>query len=415
MLSTMQTADVEPKVKITSLRPPRKPELEKIRDEVLAESKNLSNEEVFNQLKDQVRNIHAAYLFTPNGVEVLADLCKVISSTPVSFYYASWKNLAGILNLSFHQIGCIEQIKSDPTEIVLKTYAQHWDATLDTIVSALQSLKRYDALSVIQKGFQELERVARQEQIKRTENITSEIDSIIHGKGTSDGILRPEHLSVLAYQLPITLKLFPTIDKEKKEILVKDNEILKNEGQLQNKSIVTKKKGKKFSKAVMLTFAADGEEIARKIAAQFRKQRGRHLPIGVLILEQHIDKVLQNPEEYITHIFPQMSYIVPILTEGYLLALKGNSHHEGSSLSSIDSMYVKFIHDLMMKYYVQNNCKNDKFRCIIPDGHYLNIINHKHMELDPVLKVYVKESEVEQLACRMLKISCVVDKFNRGA
>lgn len=93
------------KVKVTSLRPPRKPELEKIRDEVLAESKNINHDEIFNQLKDQVRNIHAAYLFTPNGVEVLADLCKVISSTPTSLYYSSWKNLAGVLNLSFHQIG----------------------------------------------------------------------------------------------------------------------------------------------------------------------------------------------------------------------------------------------------------------------------------------------------------------------
>lgn len=412
----MQTCDVEPKVKIRSVRPTRKPELEKIRDEVLAELKSINHDEIFNQLKDQVRNIHAAYLFTPNGVEVLADLCKVISSTPTSLYYSSWKNLAGVLNLSFHQIGCIEQLKSDPTEIVLKTFAQHWDATLDTIVSALQSLKRYDGLAVVTKGFQELERIARQEQIKRTENITSEIDSIIHGKGTSDGILRPEHLSVLPYQLPITLKLFPTINKEKKEVIINNNEIPKNESQLQNKSIVSKKKkGKKFSKAIMLTFAADGEEIARKIAAQFRKPRGRHLPIGVLILEEHIDKVLQNPEEFISHIFPQMHYIVPILTEGYLLSLKGNSHHEGSSLSSIDSMYVKFIHDLMMKYYVQNNCRNDKFRCIIPDNRLKEIVNHKHMELDPVLKVYVKESEVEQLACRMLKISWIENNFNRGA
>ena len=110
-----------------------------------------------------------------------------------------------------------------------------------------------------------------------------------------------------------------------------------------------------------------------------------------------------------------MNYIVPILTEGYLMSLKGNSHHQGSSLSSIDSIYVKFIHDLMMKHYVQNNCKNNKFRCIIPDDQYLNIINHKHMELDPVLKVYLKESEVEQLACRMLKISWNENNFNRGA
>lgn len=62
------------------------------------------------------------------------------------------------------------------------------------------------------------------------------------GKGTSDGILRPEHLSVLPYQLPITLKLFPTINKEKKEVIINNNEIPKNEGQLQNKSVVSKKK-----------------------------------------------------------------------------------------------------------------------------------------------------------------------------
>lgn len=65
-------------------------------------------------------------------------------------------------------------------------------------------------------------------------------------------------------------------------------------------------KQNKCSKRVMLTFAHDGEKVATSVAAQLRKARGQHLPIGVLILDEHADVVEANPEQFITHYFPQV-------------------------------------------------------------------------------------------------------------
>lgn len=96
-----------------------------------------------------------------------------------------------------------------------------------------------------------------------------------------------------------------------------------------------------------------------------------------------------------------MHYIIPIVTSGYLRALEDGESN--SCNGSIDSQYVKLIHDLMMKEYVRNNCRNKRFRCLIPDDHFQFVLSHKHMNLDPVLKVYEKESHLEKLASRMLQ------------
>lgn len=389
----MQPVISEPKTKIISLKASKNPELQELRESVLSQKVNYS--EVAANIKDQVKQIHAGYLFLNHGGKIaLAALCKVISSTPASPHFSSWKDLGSVLGISNLQLGCIEQLKyGDPTELVLKTYSQHVDSTLDQIVSALQAINRFDAIIEAEDGLLDLAKIARQEQIKRTED-TEGIYSIF-GKGTIDGILRPEYVETLSYQLPITLRGFP-----EKSLFI--TEPLKCDVKLENSSAIIKKE-KKFSKAVMLTFASDGEEIARKVAKQFRTPRGKHLPIGVLMLEDHAEKVLENPEKFIFHIFPQVHYVIPIITKGYLTSLE-NGAHQGSSLSSIDTQYVQFIHDLMMKEYIKNNCKNKRFRCIIPDEEFQSVLNHKHMEFDPVLKVYEKESESELLACRILKI-----------
>lgn len=57
----------------------------------------------------------------------------------------------------------------------------------------------------------------------------------------------------------------------------------------------------------MLTFAADGEDTARKIAVSLRTRKiNNGWPIGVLLLSDHQESVECNPEQFILHFFPKV-------------------------------------------------------------------------------------------------------------
>lgn len=62
-----------------------------------------------------------------------------------------------------------------------------------------------------------------------------------------------------------------------------------------------------YSKLVMLTFAADGERIAKKLANMLSKVYINNLPIGVLMLQNHKNDVISNAEQFISHLFPQVT------------------------------------------------------------------------------------------------------------
>uniref|UniRef100_A0A171B9S8 40s ribosomal protein s12 n=1 Tax=Triatoma infestans TaxID=30076 RepID=A0A171B9S8_TRIIF len=348
----------------------KNPELEKIRSEVL-HSKG-EDEKLAKNLASQLSTIHAAYLFSGCGRSALAQICTVISSTPACSNTAatsSWKDLGFHLGLTFHQICCIENYKySDCTENVLKTYAQNMNAaTLDKVIMALYELKRYDAISMAYPYLIALEKYARREQVVRSEEEDSgyhSVDGLESEEPTHDGILRPSGLRHLRSQLYITLRNLEIAmsDQTALDDKIEDNHqqaMIANRPRPQNKN--------KCSKRVMLTFAKDGEKIAYNVAAQLRKARGQYLPIGVLILDEHTELVEANPEQFITHYFPRVDYIIPIITPKYLETIDKNNVPEISLSSAIDTRYVQMIHTLMVKYYVGNSCRNDKFRSIIPD------------------------------------------------
>ncbi|XP_073997597.1 uncharacterized protein [Rhodnius prolixus] len=393
------------KAEVERLQKNKNPELEKIRNEVLHAKGE--DEKLAKNLSSQLSAIHAAYLFSGCGRSALAQICTVISSTPASSNTAatsSWKDLGFRLGLTFHQICCIENYKySDCTENVLKAYAQNMNATLDKVITALFELKRYDAISEAYPHLIALEKFARREQVVRTEEEDGgyhSIDGLESEEPTHDGILRPSGLRHLSSQLYITLRNLeiPLSDQLIQDVKVEDSH--------QQATIVRRPRQpnkNKCSKRVMLTFAHDGEKVATSVAAQLRKARGQHLPIGVLILDEHADVVEANPEQFITHYFPQMDYIVPIITPQYLDTIDKNSSPEASLSSAIDTRYVQMIHTLMVKYYVGNSCRNDKFRSIIPDCHVNSILHDERMKRDLVLQAFVTESKLETLAMRILK------------
>lgn len=56
----------------------------------------------------------------------------------------------------------------------------------------------------------------------------------------------------------------------------------------------------------MLTFANDGEKIAKEICREFRKERENFPKIGVVMLSEHVEAVNRDPERFISGIFHQV-------------------------------------------------------------------------------------------------------------
>lgn len=111
----------------------------------------------------------------------------------------------------------------------------------------------------------------------------------------------------------------------------------------------------------MLTFARDGEKIAKKIAEILR---GKNPKIGVLILQEQEKHVYCRAEEFVDDCFKQVNYIVPILTNDYINYINNqrpkNSYE--SMENSLDEKYLKYIYSLLKYEYVQNKCCNQRVR-----------------------------------------------------
>lgn len=96
-----------------------------------------------------------------------------------------------------------------------------------------------------------------------------------------------------------------------------------------------------------------------------------------------------------------MDYIIPILSERYVHCLCNPTRRSDTNL--LDELYIKLIHDHMSKYYTNNNCMNDKFRCVIPKNCMEKILDHPHVKIDPTLRVYISDDieDIEKLVVRL--------------
>ncbi|KAK9508408.1 hypothetical protein O3M35_005975 [Rhynocoris fuscipes] len=383
----------------------RNPELEKLRNEVFDSLEE--DERNAKELANELKPIHAGYLFHERGRLALASICQVISSTPKCSSLttsSSWKDLAYELGLSYHKIGCIENRNtnsSDYTETVLMCYSQMVDATLDRVILALSKLQRFDAITMSRAHLKDMIKFARREQVARTEenNRYYSCNGLESEEPTPDGILRPCGRKHLVHQLPITLRNFDAILDE-----CITNSENKSEDSHQQATVISRPNvTRKWSKCVLLTFAKDGEKIGFKIAAELRKQRAQYLPIGVLILDENFEVVQSNPVHFITHYFSKVDYVIAIITPNYLKSIEMDEEPTERLSSTIDTRYVKLIYTLSYNYYVGNSCRNDKFRAIIPEEYENDVINSERMKTDILLQSYVRQSKLETLALRIIK------------
>lgn len=99
-----------------------------------------------------------------------------------------------------------------------------------------------------------------------------------------------------------------------------------------------------------------------------------------------------------------MDYIMPIITEGYLSAIRRTeaNSEDFDALASWDERYARLIYSLMNSEYVDNGCSNKRFACVIPEEVNIHNIVNK-IRCQPVLKTWTKECNIELFVKNLLK------------
>ncbi|KAL1460640.1 hypothetical protein WDU94_012603 [Cyamophila willieti] len=379
---------------------------------------------------NKMKNFHTTLLFEPAGWQSLKDICLGISGIPVNSLVKGWRDFAAELDLNFYEIGCIANYNhEDYSELVIKTFAQDKNATIDKVLQAIVNIERWDVIrqsskslhhlyeTILSKEYESINKIKLSDKCKtylEFQNAQKEI----HEQLSQGSVIKAKNLPILFATLPITLKNVKkqrdlycvtyneeTSLKPEEEMIVqvpvlerpieaftalldkaRDNtdniiftEVYQKAVAIEEEESL-KKKDRKYEKIVMLTYANDGVEFVKDIAAKFRTPREGKLPIGVLTLSEQKNIAVKNPEKFVLDMFPQVDYIVPILTPGYFKSLSQyNVQRSTMSDRNLDEAYTSLIHDLMCKHYVKNNCLNDKFRCLIPDLYTMSVTNENQL------------------------------------
>ncbi|KAI5748463.1 hypothetical protein M8J77_025825 [Diaphorina citri] len=401
-----------------------------------------------DQLIDKMRNFHATLLFEPDGWPALKDICLTLSGIPKNSLTKGWRDFAGELDLNFYEIGCISNYThEDYSELVIKAFSQDKNATIDKILQAIVNIERWDVIrcssksldhlyeTIVAKEYESLNKVKLSDQCKtykEFQNAQKEIHKhILEGPN-----IKANNLPLLFSTLPITLKnvtkqreMYSAPYEENNFKLEDDTPsetpteglgaIIEKARDNTDNIIFTavyekavpfdkgeshKERDSKYEKIVMLTYASDGLEFVKDIAAKFRTPCEGKLPIGVLTLREQKTAALKNPEKFVMDMFPQVDYVVPILTPGYFKSLsQHNVQLSNFSEETLDQAFTSLIHDLMCKHYVKNNCLNDKFRCIIPDAFIPTVTYDSNFQSDPTFNIWLPLSELDTLKSVMLK------------
>ncbi|KAF6199102.1 hypothetical protein GE061_007127 [Apolygus lucorum] len=362
-----------------------------------------STEDSADELAERLRRVHASFLFLAD-MKALQKFCKFMSASPAGIMDNAWNALAIGLGFDNLQIECIRHTaREDYTYLVLMSYATKEDAVLGHLIKQLKKIQRLDAFTAVQE---ELKGLATKLEETETEDINME---------STRRLIYPPKYQELKREL--NSQLFFTIRQieEKKEQGEKENiKVIewtdvrrRREGSgvqcatPTGRSHSTHKNPPKVAKVnVLLTFAKDGAEVAKEITKSLRTSQGKRPQIGVLVLDEQRKHVEPNPENFIMHYFDKMNYVIPILTEGYMDAISCKAPPEEGMMGSLDAKYAFFIKDLANKYYHSNWCRNDKIRCVVPKNG-LSILQHKHRKLDPIMKAYVYDTDIEELARRI--------------
>ncbi|XP_015600938.1 uncharacterized protein LOC107270431 isoform X2 [Cephus cinctus] len=339
------------------------PKLEKLRNEIDGPP-NLDTL-ILNFVR-QTSRIHAGYLFNPEGEQLRRELCLALSSTDTGKVYSNWQDFGAALGLTIEQIRAIKYYfigPEDPTYFVLLTYVQSFDSTLDKIIFSLQKINRLDVINRIKDHIENL--------IKALAHKGSDIKRVNFMKRAPE-ILRPP--------------------KQGKEISIK---------KIEDKGIKPQRieSGQHYNSIVLLSFAKNDLQTANRIAKLFRNKEPK---IGVIILQEQEEYVFSRGEEFIDDCLAQVHYIVPILTVDYIRAMNSSISQETLSLMELDHKYLKYIYTMIRNKFARN-CLNKQVRCIIPDKEISEVLR---FELNPVLKVWFRESDIDIIAEKISLKKC---------
>ncbi|KAK7866480.1 hypothetical protein R5R35_014346 [Gryllus longicercus] len=412
------------------------PKLEVLREEGLKDPRNDCD---INQLLEKTKRIHAGWLFDGKFLPLLQKLLRLLDGNFDTLLTPGWGTFGHHLGLSSEILRVIECSKlgnEGYTYYVLQHYIQKDDSTIEKVVQALVDMKRKDAIHQTFHLFNSLaDDILRDHQGNRQEHTSNnersdeenridsgfsndeEADEQIFNQReqTVESVIRPNFIPTP----PLILQVLKEHVHRASRVSVSprspkvEHQCIQNSAptnmprnvqvvQINNteRTQQQKKVKPKYDCIVMLTFADDGINHATQIAQSLRAKREDGQIIGVLILNDHENDVSFDPELFISGTFPQVNYVIPIITEGYLKAIVDLRPPLQFESTYIDCKYTRFIYTLMKKYYVNNGCLNKKIRCVIPDD--LTHLTKKTLMRDPVFETWVKSSSIGNLADRML-------------
>ncbi|XP_075223798.1 uncharacterized protein LOC142325655 [Lycorma delicatula] len=409
-------------------------ELEELRNAALqgAQEQACQDSLLTAELIQLSKGLHASWFLHPRGYEARQTLCESLTSVAPN-KPGSWQHFAGKLGIPWGKILCISNQDSagtDKAELSLMIYAQQRNATLDQIILVLQQIDRLDTIKKVQPLIKSLadeikSKVEQQTAYNRDGQYDSGFSSISaptnNDTGTPDTmIIHPKdydkNIQYLKDRLPISLRISETnkveltpceveiMSNSQQQIALRSNIVNDRLQQASRKTTLTNSTVRPYKKTVFLTFASDGKQDAYRIAQALRNPSTDRPPCGVLILHENSEIIQSNPELLIKVLFDQADYIMPIITEEYLerINFESRPRFNSSTETCLDICYVKYILDLMRKYYHRNECLNDKFRCIIPNTtDKFSILRNTLFFSEPTLRAWAYESNLEFLAQRM--------------
>uniref|UniRef100_A0A2A4IU57 SEFIR domain-containing protein n=1 Tax=Heliothis virescens TaxID=7102 RepID=A0A2A4IU57_HELVI len=233
-------------------------------------------------------------------------------------------------------------VQEDPVDVVLKVFRQNDNATIDKILDAFITMKRYDILKSIEDPLCEVAQYFNKD------------DSGYQSKSSGQRIV---NLKTLPNDLPPALNKNIIIDKNPKkpkqtltppvpakEPLVNDNPIL------------------------FLTYTYDGLPTALNIK-EYVKNWDDVPGVQLITLDDKKEELYQNPEKFIREYFEKADIIIPILTPGYLKEINSHNSAIPNTSDNLDHKYVNFIYNLIVSNYIHaTGCLNKKVRSVLPQN-----------------------------------------------
>lgn len=158
----------------------------------------------------------------------------------------------------------------------------------------------------------------------------------------------------------------------------------------------------KHSKTAFLTFSCDTDQFVNNYLTQLRTPKN-NTQLGIVVLKEQIKNLTECPDQFIFECFEQVDYVVAILTPHYIEHIMTNKICcKCNILENPDHKYVKYIYRLINSSYVQNDCRNTKFRCIIPDKYCQYVLQHPIMN-HCLFQVWVTSQDINVLIDALLK------------